>query len=222
MPLRVLSAGSTLHGLRAFAARAAGVELAIATDHGHAIHAAIRAGTAQADVVLLPVEMMDELIAQGLVREPVALGTVAIGGVIRTGASAPAIGTMKELHAALLAADAVLLTKAPSGDHLMQVIADLGIADTLAPRLQRFATSQQLLAQLAKRDDSALGFSPETEIRAAGGVVWIGELPPEIQIALPYAAAMLTGTTQPGAVRALLGTLAAAPAREAFARSGVR
>ena len=64
--LRVLSAGSTLHGLRAcasLAAQAVGGKVAIATDHGHTIRDEVLSGTAQADVVLLPADMIDALAA---------------------------------------------------------------------------------------------------------------------------------------------------------------
>jgi molybdate transport system substrate-binding protein len=223
--LRVLSAGSTLHGLKACAAaaeHAAGVPLAIATDHGHAIRAALLRGDAAADVALLPADMVDALAAQDLLLAPVALGTVVIGGAARAGATAPAIGTMAALRAALVAADAVLLTHAPTGDHLMRVIAELGLAADVAAKLTRFPTSQKLLAQLATRGDSALGFSPETEIRAGTGVSYIGDVPVQIQVALPYAAAMVRATGQAEPARRLLQFLATAPARAVFSASGVR
>ena len=70
--------------------------------------------------------------------------------------------------------------------------------------------------------NAALGFSPETEIRTAPGVIYAGAVPAEIQIALPYVAAMVTRTAQADAGRALLAFLATAPARAAFAQSGVR
>lgn len=235
--LRILSAGSTLHGVRACAALAArtpgvapevalGGAFDVATDHGHNIRDALQRGEAGADVVLLPADMIDALAAKNLLRDSVLLGTVGIGGAVRAGSRAPDIATMDALRAALIAADAVLLTRAPTGDHLLDVIATLGLADVVAAKLERFATSTRLNAALAQRSDNALGFGPETEIRAgqdvAGGVVWVGDVPDEIQIALPYAAAMLTRAREIATARAFLNFLATAPAREAFAKTGVR
>lgn len=223
--LRTLSAGSTLHGLRACVASAAqtiGAEIDVATDHGHNIRDAALRGTANADVVLLPADMTDALADKGLARDPIALGRVSIGGAMRDGARAPAISTMATLRAALLGADAILLTNAPTGDHLMTAIARMGLTDVVAPKLRRFDTSAKLLAHLGQGNDSALGFSPETEIRAGRGISWIGDVPDEIQIALPYAAAMLTRTAQTDTARAFLAYLGTALAREAFARTGVR
>ncbi len=225
MSLRILSAGSTLHGLNAcaeLAARALGTDLVIATDHGHNILDAAKRGAANADVVLLPADMVDELAGKNLVRDPVALGAVGIGGVVRAGVHAPDISSMVALRVALVAADAVLLTRAPTGDNLLEVIARLGLRDEIGAKLLRFDTASKLNVHLAARKDRALGFSPETEIRAGEGVAWIGEVPAEIQIALPYAAAMVAGTAAPEAARRFLDFLRTPAAREAFARSGVR
>jgi len=223
LPLHVLSAGSALHGLRACAdsaAQAVGRALDITTSHGHLIHDAVRSGAARPDLVLLPTDMLDALGTR--VGERLPLGTVAIAGTVRAGAARPAIGTMAELRAAFVAAPAVLLTSAPTGDRLMEVIARLGLTDLVTAKLLRFDTSSKLLAHLAARGDDAIGFSPESEIRGAPGVACIGLVPDEIQVVVPYAAAVLTSCAQPEAARALLAFLATPIAREAFARSGVR
>jgi molybdate transport system substrate-binding protein len=223
MSLRILSAGSTLHGLRAcadHAARALGMPITIATDHGHNIRDAILRGTAEADVVLLPADMVDTLAGKSLVGESIALGTVGIGGVVRSGAPVPDVSTTERLRLALLAADAVLLTRAPTGEHLISVIAQLELQDTVAAKLRRFDTATKLNFDLASRDGNALGFGPETEIRAGQGVTWIGEVPPEIQLALSYKAAAMTNATQEA--DAFLAFLAQPSARAALAASGVR
>lgn len=223
MPLRILSAGSTLHGVRACAALAASPDaFEIATDHGHNIIKAVKRGDARADVVLLPADMISALAALGFVRGKTMLGTVGIGGVAREGSRVPYISTMENLRAALHEADAVLLTRAPTGDHLLDVIGKLGLTDVVTRKLARFDTSTKLNLALANRRDNALGFGPETEIRAGKGVRWIGDVPDDIQIALPYAAAMLTTTGEPEAAARLLAFLESAEARAAFAKTGVR
>jgi molybdate transport system substrate-binding protein len=222
--LRILSAGSTLHGLRACKPQieqTAG-PCEIATDHGHNIVEKVKRGEADADAVVLPADMIDELTARGLVRGKTMLGTVGIGGVIREDARVPDISTMDLLRKALFEADAVLLTLAPTGDHLIEVIGRLDLGEKLAARIERFDTSTKLNLALAARSDNALGFGPETEIRAGTGVRWIGDVPDEIQIALPYAAAMLSDTRARDAAERLLGLLTTATARKAFARTGVR
>jgi molybdate transport system substrate-binding protein len=223
-PLRILSAGSTLHGVRALAAeatRAICCPLEITTDHGHNIRDALARGKANADVVLLPADMVAELSRQQQLRDAVALGSVGIGGAVPGGMPPPAIGTMDELRAALLAADNVMLTLAPTGDHLLRVISAMGLHERVAEKLLRFETATKLNEALASRADNAIGFAPETEIRASAGVTFIGSVPDEVQASLPYAAARLTGSTHAKAL-AFLEFLRAPAVRTAFAASGVR
>ena len=222
--IKILSAGSMLHAMRECAALASPMSagtIEIATDHGHNIHDALTRGTADADIVLVPADMATALEVAGLVRTAVALGTVGIGGVVRAGSNAPKIGTMPELRKALSDADAVLLTRAPTGNHLMTVITQFGLGDIVAPKLSRFETSTALNIHLAARNNDALGFGPETEIRAGKGVAWIGDVPAEIQIALPYAAVVLTNTKAPDIADAFMRFLATDAARDIFRRSGV-
>jgi len=220
MTLRILAAGSMLHGARACAAALGNIE--VATDHGHNIRNAVGRDAVDADVVLIPADMIMELQSEGLVRDPVPLGTVGIGGVVRLGSLMPKITIMTELRDAITAADAILLTHAPTGDHLMSVIENLGLTETVVTKLLRFDTSTALNVHLAGRSDNALGFGPETEIRSAKGVGWIGDVPPEIQIALPCAAAVLASTKAPDIAGAFLKFLQTDIAREIFRHSGFR
>jgi molybdate transport system substrate-binding protein len=227
--LKVLSAGSALYGLRPAAemfARDAGVAVQVATDHGHNIHRAAMRGGADADVVALPADMIAALAAAGLAdRETtVAIGAVRIGAAVRADAPRPDVATMPALRRALLAADAVLLTLAPTGDHLMRVIARLGLGDVIAGKLARFETSTLLNRHLVESAGTgAIGFSPATEIHAwrSMGVAYAGAIPDEVQVVLPYAAAMLVRTQAREAARALLAFLATPAAREHVRASGV-
>jgi molybdate transport system substrate-binding protein len=227
--LKVLSAGSALYGLRPAAemfARNAGVAVQVATDHGHNIHRAAICGEADADVVALPADMIAALAAAGLADKDttVAIGAVRIGAAVRADAPRPDVATMPALRRALLAADAALLTLAPTGDHLMRVIARLGLGDVIAGKLARFETSTLLNRHLVESAGTgAIGFSPATEIHAwrSMGVAYAGAIPDEVQVVLPYAAAMLVRTQAREAARALLAFLATPAAREQFIASGV-
>jgi molybdate transport system substrate-binding protein len=227
--LKVLTAGSTLYGVRPCAemfARSAGFAVDVATDHGHNIHRAALRGEAEADVVVLPADMVAAIVAAGLAEKEtvVAIGAVRIGAAVRADAPQPNISTMDALRRMLLAADAVLLTRAPTGDHLMQVIARLGLDDAVAGKLRRFDTSTLLNRHLAENaGPGAIGFGPATEIKSwhGKGVAWGGAIPDEIQIALPYEAAMLTRTRAGEDARALLAFLATSEARQHFFASGV-
>jgi molybdate transport system substrate-binding protein len=226
--LRVLSAGSALHGLRPAAALFAsesGIAVDVQTDHGHNIRKHTLAGEANVDVIVVPTEWASEIVAAGRAAKSslLAIGAVRIGAVVRADAPKPDVSTMPALRQALGSADAVLLTLAPTGDHLMQVIERFGLTATVTPKLKRFDTATLLNRHLVENADrGALGFGPATEILAwrDRGVAWGGPIPDEIQIVLPYSAAMLTGARADGS-RALLAFLATPPARRFFLASGV-
>ena len=227
--LKILSAGSTLYGLRPCAemfARERGIPVQVATDHGHHIHQAALRGEADADVVLLPANMISALAAAGVADggTTVAIGSVRIGAAVRADAPVPDVSAVAALRNALLAADAVLLTRAPTGDHLVQAIARLGLAEAIADKLLRFDTSTLLNRHLADRTDTAaIGFGPVTEIKSGhgNGVVYAGAIADEVQIVLPYGAAVLRRTQEREQAHALLAFLATPAAREQFLASGV-
>lgn len=227
--LKVLSAGSALYGMRPCAdtfSRRTGIAVALATDHGHNIHKAAMEGRADADLLLLPTNWIDEIVAAGRAEREtaVAIGAVRIGAAVREGAPRPDVSSMAALTRALGAASSVLLTRAPTGDHLMTVIARLGLADTVNAKLKRFDTATLLNKHLAETAEAgALGFGPATEIMVwrGKGVAWAGAIPDEIQIVLPYAAAILTRTQAKADARALIAFIATPEARQHFLDSGV-
>lgn len=227
--LKVLSAGSTLYGMRPAAetfTRGAGIAVAVSTDHGHNIEKFSLAGTADADVVVIPTPMMNKLVAAGRADKAtlVNIGAVRIGAAVHDKAPRPDVTQIDSLRAAVLAAREVLLTNAPTGDHLAQVFARWGIENDVKPKTKRFDTATLLNKYISENPQAgALGFGPTTEILTwrGKGVTMAGNLPDAIQIVLPYQAGLLTGTRSGDAARKLLAFLATAPARKHFHDSGV-
>ena len=224
--IHVLSAGSTVRGLRALAPALAdriGRPIVVATDHGHNIAAAARAGGLAAHALLLPRDMIDDLIAAGaLAGPPTDLGAVATSAVVARGAPDPAVGTMEGLCAALLRARRVLITTAPSGVHMTVIIGALGLRGEVEGKLMRFDKSSDINAWLAREGDAeALGFGPTTEIVGADGVAHGGLLADDAQMVLPYAAAATAQAFGDADVRTLLAALTSAEARAAFAATGM-
>ncbi len=227
--LKVLSAGSTLYGMRPAAetfTRGAGIPVAVATDHGHNIEKFALAGTADADLVVIPTAMMAKLVAASRADKTslVEIGAVRIGAAIHDSATRPDVTRMDTLRTAVLAANKVLLTNAPTGEHLAQVFARMGIENEIKPKTKRFDTATLLNKYIAEHPQAgALGFGPTTEILTwrGKGVTMAGNLPDAIQIVLPYQAGMLTHTPSAENARKLLAFLATPPARQHFRDSGV-
>lgn len=225
-PLHVLSAGSTVRGLRTLAPTLAdriNRPVVVTTDHGHAIRAAAQASDVDADALVLPADMIDALIDSGrLVGPCIDLGIVATSAVVAAGAPDPGIATMEGLRAALLRARRVLLTTAPSGVHMTVVVGALGLRAQVEGKLMRFDTSSAINAWLAReRDTDALGFGPTTEIVGVDGVVHAGLLPDAAQMILPYAAAATARAFGDASVRRLLEALREPAAQAAFEATGM-
>jgi molybdate transport system substrate-binding protein len=227
--LKVLSAGSTLYGLRPVAtafSQSAGIPVAVATDHGHNIEKFALGGTTDADVVVIPTAMMTKLTAAARADKSllVEIGAVRIGAAVHERAPRPDVAKLDAMRKAVLAAKEVLLTNAPTGDHLARVFAKIGIAEEVKPKLKRFDTATLLNKYIAEHPDiDSLGFGPTTEILTwrGKGVAMVGALDDAIQIVLPYQAGMLTRTQSLDGARKLLEFLATPPARKHFHDSGV-
>ena len=227
--LKVLSAGSTLYGMRPAAeafTRSTGIPVAVATDHGHNIETFALAGTADADVVVIPAAMMAKLTAADRADKAmlIEIGAVRIGAAVHDKAPKPYVSRLDAMRDAVLAAKEVLLTNAPTGEHLAQVFARIGIENDVKPKLKRFDTATLLNKYLAEHPQAgALGFGPTTEILTwrGKGVMLVGTLANEIQIVLPYQAGMLRHTQSADSARKLLAFLATPEARKHFHASGV-
>ncbi len=227
--LKILTAGSTLPGMNACAkdfTRETDVALNVATDHGHNIRTAIAKGAADADVVVIPTEWINEAVAAGHADKStmVPIGAVRIGAAMREDGYRLDFASMDGFRNALTIAPSVLLTLAPTGDHLMKVIERLGLTATVAPKLKRFDTATLLNRHIAENPNvGSIGFGPTTEIIAwrGKGVMLAGLIPDEIQVVLPYHAAMLTRTPSGDQARKLLAFLATSAARRHFTDSGV-
>lgn len=230
-PLRILSAGSTVRGVRALQAALEArlnCPLEIETDHGHNIimrmGMGMGLGEPPADAVLLPRDMIDALIFAGrLAPRVVDLGEVATSAVVWAGGAAPDVSSMDALREALVRASRVLLTTAPSGKHMGHAIEALGIAREVAPKIQRFDKSSQINEWLSSESDmGAIGFGPTTEIVGVGGVTHAGLIAREAQMVLPYAAAITTYVAGDPAAQQFLDFLQTDEACAAFAQTGVR
>ncbi len=231
-PLRIASAGSTVFGARAFidspACRRSGFgpdNVSIHTDHGHLLYEHALSGSLEADIVMLPSDMIDALDSHGVVAHVpgVALGSVPIGAAVRTHDTPVRMDTMQMFGDALLAADKIILTLAPSGEHMMNVIAQAGLMDRVATEIKRFDKSAQVNACLTQERDHCIAFGPATEILAwrEKGIDWCGKIPETFQLSLPYAVAILMRASNAGKAQQFLPLLTSQEARDCFSHSGV-
>jgi molybdate transport system substrate-binding protein len=95
-----------------------------------------------------------------------------------------------------------------------------GIADAIAPRIVQASPGLPVGALVAS-GDVELGFQQLSELMHLPGIDVIGLLPPEIQVATVFSAAVCTASNCPGAAKALLSFFASSEADAAKRRYGM-
>ena len=227
--IKAFTAGATKEGLALCAElfeAATGVRIEAHTTHGHLIEERVIAGEVDDDIVLLPTVMIDNLSARGLLatESRVTLGTIKIGAAVRNGITPPDVSTMVALKQALMAAESIVLTEAPSGQHLDRKFAEMGLTETLANRITRYdmgyMVNEHLIASTTK-NEIAFGVATEISIYRDRGITYAGPLPDEIQMALEYQAAQLVSSDKVESVGQFFEFLISAKARTVFTKTGV-
>ncbi len=202
LPLKILSAGSTVYGVRAaLAAGAISGPIEIATDHGHEIYQAALAETCDADIIIIPAGMLDVLETKALLAagSSRAIGTAGIGSAMRAGHPQISILDAASLVHAVRTAARIYLTTAPTGAHMHSCLNALGLQDCLAGKVQKFERATEMLAALSVDPAECLAFGPTTELLAWRdlGVAYGGVLPAEYDVPLAYRAGVLRRSAAP-------------------------
>lgn len=225
--VKIMSAGSTLYGVRAaIAARDWTFRIEVATDHGHDIHEAAGTGRSDADIVIIPADMLADLSTKGRLASDSArdIGWTGIGIAVRAGRPLPAILDADTLAQAVKDTDKLFLTTAPTGKHIFAALAKIGLGDIVREKLTAFDRATEMLEALSREDAPVLAFGPTTEI--AGwrnrGIADGGVLPAKFDLPLAYAAAILNSSTREAQARDVLDYIAGSAGLAHFRTSGVR
>jgi molybdate transport system substrate-binding protein len=177
----------------------------------------LQAGEA-ADVVLLPVPLIDALEKAGKIRTGSRrlLARVGIAVVIREGAPKPDISTPQALRATLTQARAITHADpqaTPGGRHIAALLAQWGITETPQRKISpKSAISGG--AELIASGEVDIGLYLLSEVLNTEGVTVAGMLPAELQNYIVYAGAVLADSASPEAAAAFL-TFVADPSRQA-------
>jgi molybdate transport system substrate-binding protein len=187
------------------------------------VDAARRVGDGEAfDFVVLAADAIDRLVSSGradagsrtnLARSGIAIATAA-------GAKRPDISSEAAVRDAVVRARSVGYSTGPSGDHLLRLLERWGIADAIARRLVR-APPGVPVGTLVARGDAELGFQQLSELLHLQGADVVGPLPPAIQQATVFSAALCTAARHPEGARSLLAFLASPQADAAKRAQGM-
>ncbi|WP_144161306.1 substrate-binding domain-containing protein [Paraburkholderia sp. BCC1885] len=173
------------------------------------IEAARRVQTGEAfDFAVLASGAIDRLIETGHLvagRTDVARSRMAVA--VANDGPRPDITSSAALREAVLGASRIGYSTGPSGDHLMKLFADWGIAEKMVARLVQ-APPGVPVGRLIAEGKVALGFQQMTELINLPDIVVLGPLPEDVQLTTVFSAAICTVSRRVDAAQDLLSFLA--------------
>lgn len=186
-----------------------------------AIPVRLRSGEA-ADVVIMIGTALDALVKQDVFK-PVLRSDIAQSGIgvgVRLGAPKPDVGSAEALKQTLLGAKTIGYSEGGSGVYVStELLKRLGIADQLAPKMK--LVTGELVGEAIARGDVEIGIQQISELKAVGGVDYLGPLPGDLQLAATVTAAVSQTAKSPEAARAFVTFLKSPEATEAFTNGGL-
>lgn len=181
---------------------------------------------ARCDVLVLTATMLEDLARDGhVVPDTIApLGRVRTGIAVRAGDPLPAIAGRDSLRRSLLAVAGLFvpdMERSTAGAHFATVLRGLDIHDAVGERLHEYPSGSVAMHELAQsHEPGALGCTQITEIHDTPGVVLVGPLPAEFELATVYSAAVSTTAQEPGAARRFVQMLTGAQSRDLRSTGG--
>jgi molybdate transport system substrate-binding protein len=198
-----------------------GVDVAFESVGGVDAARRVQAGEAF-DLAVLDTDALDALVATGrivagsqtrLVRSDVAIA-------VREGAPRPDVSSEALLKRAVLAASSIGHSTGPSGTALLKLFGRWGILDDVRGRIVQ-APPGVPVGRLVAEGAVELGFQQYSEMMGLPGIAVLGTMPPGCEIVSVFSAGLCAASTQPEAVRALIGYMHSPAADDAKRRHGM-
>lgn len=183
------------------------------------------AGGEAFDVAVVPPAPLGDLVRRGLVSggTEVQLALVRIGAAVRSGTPHPAIATVDEFKATVLAAPSIGMADpasgATSGIFLAKMLEQLGVIEQVRPKLKLYPEGQTAM-EAGARGEVALGLGQISEITPVAGMDMLGPIPDALQLRTIYAAGLAKQSHAPEAALRLLAFLRGPEAAAAMAAQG--
>jgi len=196
---------SAVEELRPQIERAAGRRLAIQFDSSVRLVAKIDAGEAFDLAFLSPVNM-DPLIQKGVIAaSPTAyIGRTGIGIGVRAGARKPDLSSTAALKQTLLSAKSITMNPTgASATHFNRIVAELGIADAVKPKIILDAEPGRAQMNVAE-GKAELIWTQIPEIKSFRELEFAGPLPKELQVYTDFSVAVATKTRDAAAAAAVV------------------
>ena len=181
------------------------------------------AGGEHADVVVLTADAIDAMAHAGELATTTPVALTRTGVAIRDGAAAPAIGTIEQFRAALLAARSVAYTDPKTGGafgtYLAGEFARMGILDAINAKAVLRRGSHEIVTSVAN-GEAELGVTFVSTIVSTPGAKVAGALPPPLAGEERFGAGIVKGSAAGATADALLDALHGPAARAVWVRWG--
>jgi molybdate transport system substrate-binding protein len=140
--------------------------------------------------------------------------------VVRAGAKVPDVRTVAALRQTLLAAKSVAYSDSASGVYIdTTLFKRLGIAEQMKTKAHQIRATP--VAEIVAKGQAQIGFQEVAELLPVPGVTFVGQLPSEVQLLTPYAAAVVTRSRHPDLAWRVVDDLASAEARPVLEKMGM-
>jgi molybdate transport system substrate-binding protein len=223
--LRVMSAlavrGAFEGGIVAAFEAASGIKVAIDWSPTTVIMSKVAAGE-RADALVLIVEAMDRLVAEGAVDPAtrVELAHSRLGLAVPRGAAHPDVSTVEAFTKTLLAARSVAFSRGgASGIYFGKLIEKLGIADAI--RAKATIIPAGFTAEKLVSGEADIAVQQVSELMVVPGVEIVGRFPEEVQEVSSFSAAVMRDAENKAAAERFLSTLNGEQAAAAYRASGL-
>lgn len=210
--IRVLCAGAVESIVDALASRfgaESGIAVHVTIARSRVVKQRASAGT-DADIVITTQEAVDELRSDGAVlgNSVATLALSSIGVAVKDGAAVPDLASTDDFIRLLRNARAIAYadpeTGSPSGRHFAEVLARLGLTETIAPKAIVIGPGKSgtvVVAEAVADGRAEIGIQQIAEILHVGGVVVAGPLPDDVQKITAFAAAITANARHPDQAR---------------------
>lgn len=199
--------------------RASGRRVAISFQFAPAVAAKIKAGT-DADLVVSPAPVIDELVRADKLLRRIDVFHSAIAVAVRAGAPKPDIGSADALKRTLHAARSVAYSTGPSGALFTAVIERLGLGEVL--KAKAVLVDGVPVGTVVADGKAEIGVQQLAELLPLSGIDIIGPLPGGLAEPIVYSSGIPGDARDPDGARALLAFFASPEAAPVITAKGMQ
>jgi molybdate transport system substrate-binding protein len=174
------------------------------------------------DVVIASGPSIDAFIKQGKIVSESRTDVMksAVGAAVRAGASKPDIGSSDSLKQTLLTAKSIGYSTGPSGEHIINLVERMGIAEQVKPKLKQVPSGARIGTLIAS-GEVEIGFQQVSELIHDPSIDYLGPLPEEIGMITVFTGGIHSTAREPEQGKALMKHLTAPAAAASIKAHGM-